>query len=72
MSAEARLIGAQRDGVIASYTPLSAVGRLDVMTLGLNPPDYLPSAITRCATPGRACARARRPGRSFGRAAREE
>jgi outer membrane protein len=42
ISARARLIGAQRDRVIASYTLLSAVGRLDVATLGLNTPDYLP------------------------------
>ena len=39
---DARLIGAQRDRVIASYTLLSAIGRLDVKTLGLNTPDYLP------------------------------
>jgi len=31
-----------RDRVIASYTLLSAIGRLDVKTLGLNTPDYLP------------------------------
>lgn len=42
ISARARLIGAQRDRVIASYTLLSAVGRLDVPTLGLRTPDYLP------------------------------
>jgi outer membrane protein len=36
------LIGAQRDRVIASYTLLSAIGRLDVKTLALNTPDYLP------------------------------
>src|SRR5947209_4554794 len=42
ISAKARLIGAQRDRAIASYTLLSAVGRLDVRTLGLNTPDYLP------------------------------
>jgi len=42
IAAKARLIGAQRDRVIASYTLLSAVGRLDVKTLGLNTPDYLP------------------------------
>ncbi len=40
--AKARLIGAQRDRVIASYTLLGAVGSLDVKTLGLNTPDYLP------------------------------
>ena len=39
---KARLIGAQRDRVIASYTLLSAIGRLDVKTLALNTPDYLP------------------------------
>ncbi|NVN87784.1 MAG: TolC family outer membrane protein [Rhodopseudomonas sp.] len=42
ISAKARLIGAQRDRVIASYTLLSAIGGLDVRTLGLNTPDYLP------------------------------
>jgi outer membrane protein len=42
ITAKARLIGAQRDRVIASYTLLSAVGRLDVKTLALNTPDYLP------------------------------
>jgi outer membrane protein len=40
--AKARLIGALRDRVIASYTLLSAIGRLDVKTLSLNTPDYLP------------------------------
>src|SRR5450432_1851534 len=42
ITARARLIGAQRDRVIASYTLLSAIGRLDVKTLALNTPDYLP------------------------------
>jgi outer membrane protein len=42
VQAKARLIGALRDRVIASYALLSAVGRLDVKTLGLNTPDYLP------------------------------
>ena len=42
ISAKARLIGAQRDRVIASYTLLSAIGKLYVKTLGLNTPDYLP------------------------------
>lgn len=42
IAAKARLIGAQRDRVIASYTLLSAVGSLDVKTLGLRTPDYLP------------------------------
>lgn len=41
-AARSRLITAQRDRVIASYTLLSAIGRLDVRTLGLNTPDYLP------------------------------
>jgi outer membrane protein len=39
-NARSRLIGAQRDRVIASYTLLSAVGRLDAHTLNLNTPDY--------------------------------
>jgi outer membrane protein len=42
ISAKARLIGAQRDRVISSYTLLAAIGRLDVKTLNLNTPDYLP------------------------------
>ena len=42
MAARARLIGAQRDRIIASYTLLAAIGHLDVKTLGLNTPDYLP------------------------------
>ncbi|WP_461347489.1 TolC family outer membrane protein [Bradyrhizobium sp. USDA 4451] len=42
ITARARLIGAQRDRVVASYTLLSAVGRLDVKTLNLKTPDYLP------------------------------
>ncbi|HEX7919658.1 MAG TPA: TolC family outer membrane protein [Bradyrhizobium sp.] len=42
ITARARLIGAQRDRVIASYTLLSATGRLDVKTLNLKTPDYLP------------------------------
>src|SRR3954463_15974781 len=41
-AARARLIGAQRDRVTAAYTLLSAVGRLDVKTLGLRTPNYLP------------------------------
>lgn len=41
-NARTRLITAQRDRVIASYTLLSAVGRLDVRNLNLNTPDYLP------------------------------
>jgi outer membrane protein len=39
-NARSRQIMAQRDRVIASYTLLSAVGRLDVHTLNLNTPDY--------------------------------
>src|SRR4029079_13095754 len=42
MAARARLIVAQRDRIIASYTLLSAIGHLDVKTLGLDTPDYLP------------------------------
>jgi outer membrane protein len=41
-NARSRQILAQRDRVIASYTLLSAVGRLDVHVLNLNTPDYLP------------------------------
>jgi outer membrane protein len=41
-NARSRQIQAQRDRVIASYTLLSAVGRLDVHILNLNTPDYLP------------------------------
>lgn len=42
IAGKARLIGAQRDRVIASYTLLSAIGKLDVRSLGLKTPDYLP------------------------------
>ena len=42
MAARARLIGASRDKVVAAYTLLSASGRLDVQTLGLNTPNYAP------------------------------
>ncbi|HEY7665802.1 MAG TPA: TolC family outer membrane protein [Xanthobacteraceae bacterium] len=42
IAARARLIGAQRDRVIAAYTLLAAVGRLDVKTLALRTPDYEP------------------------------
>ncbi len=41
-SARARLIVSQRDRIIASYTLLSAIGRLDVSVLKLDTPDYLP------------------------------
>jgi outer membrane protein len=41
-NARSRQIQAQHDRVIASYTLLSAVGRLDVHTLNLSTPDYLP------------------------------
>jgi outer membrane protein len=41
-NARTRLIASQRDRIIASYTLLSAVGRLDVHVLKLNTPDYLP------------------------------
>ena len=41
-AAQARLIVAQRDRVVASYTLLSAIGRLDHRRLGLQTPDYDP------------------------------
>ncbi len=41
-NARTRQIMAQRDRVIASYTLMSAVGRLDVHVLNLSTPDYLP------------------------------
>jgi outer membrane protein len=41
-NARTRLIQSQHDRVIASYTLLSAVGRLDVHVLDLNTPDYMP------------------------------
>lgn len=41
-AARARLILAQRDRVVASYTLLSATGRLDHTRLGLPAPDYDP------------------------------
>ena len=43
-NARSRQIQAQHDRVIASYTLLSAVGRLDVHVLNLSTPDYLPEA----------------------------
>src|SRR5690348_571096 len=46
-NARTRQITAQRDRVIASYTLLSAVGRLDVHTLDLNTPDYSPDVQDR-------------------------
>ena len=57
--AKARLIGAQRDRVIASYTLLSAIGRLDVKTLapqhaGLSAGGALPSGARRLARPAHA------------------
>lgn len=42
VGARSRLIGAQRDRVVASYTLLSAVGRLDHKRLGLPTPSYEP------------------------------
>jgi outer membrane protein len=42
ISARARLIGAQRDRVVASYTLLSAIGRLDHRNLLLSVPNYEP------------------------------
>src|ERR1700730_6527370 len=44
-NAKSRQILAQRDRVIASYTLLSAVGRLDLHILNLNTPDYLPEVL---------------------------
>jgi outer membrane protein len=41
-AARARLIGAQRDRVIAAYALFGAAGRLDVKNLSLNTPDYAP------------------------------
>jgi outer membrane protein len=41
--ARSRLIQAQRDRVVASYTLLSAVGRLDHARLGLKTPNYDPT-----------------------------
>ena len=40
MAARARLIQAQRDRVVASYTLLAAIGRLDHKRLALSTPDY--------------------------------
>jgi outer membrane protein len=42
MQARARLIAAQQDRVVASYTLLSALGRLDRVHLALDSPDYDP------------------------------
>jgi len=42
MSARGRLIAAQRDRVVASYTLAAALGRLDHRRLGLSTPDYEP------------------------------
>ena len=42
MAARARLIQAQRDRVVASYTLLAAIGRLDHKRLQLSTPDYEP------------------------------
>jgi outer membrane protein len=42
--ARSRLIQAQRDRVVASYTLLSAIGRLDHAKLALPTPDYDPNA----------------------------
>ncbi len=42
MAARARLIQAQRDRVVASYTLLAAIGRLDHNRLELSTPDYEP------------------------------
>jgi len=42
VSARARLVQAQRDRVVASYSLLFAVGRLDMETLGLSKAVYQP------------------------------
>jgi outer membrane protein len=42
-AARSRLIVAQRDRVVASYTLLSAIGRLDHIRLALRTPDYDPT-----------------------------
>jgi outer membrane protein len=42
MQARARLISAQQDRVVASYTLLSAIGRLNRVHLALASPDYDP------------------------------
>jgi outer membrane protein len=42
IAARSRLIVAQRDRVVASYTLLSAIGRLDHIRLDLKTPDYDP------------------------------
>jgi outer membrane protein len=47
MTARARLIQAQRDRVVASYTLLSAIGRLDARHLALKTPDYNPDTHYR-------------------------
>jgi outer membrane protein len=41
-NAKTRQIASQRDRVIASYTLLSAVGRLDAHTLNIDTPEYQP------------------------------
>ena len=64
--AKARLIGAQRDRVIASYTLLSAIGRLDVKTSASTRRIICRKCtIIRCATPGTACGRRRGSRSSF-------
>ena len=61
IQAKARLIGAQRDRVISSYTLLSAIGRLDVKTAQASTRRTTcpRCTTTKCATPGTACARRR-------------
>jgi len=41
-AARSRLIGSQRDRVVASYTLLAAIGRFDHKRLDLATPDYEP------------------------------
>jgi hypothetical protein len=57
VNARQSLIVAQHDKVVASYSLLSAVGRLSAQTLGLLVPIYDPWCITsRFATVGSDCA----------------
>jgi len=42
VTAQSNLVGAQRDRVVASYSLLSAVGRLDMESMGLRKGVYQP------------------------------
>ena len=60
MTARARLINAQRDRVIASYTLLARSAGSTIDGLALNTPTTIRRRITsRYATPGTGCARRR-------------